>query len=41
MVGIKLPEVRRSDIEVLTPEEVAQLAAAMPDWWLSRVLVAA
>ena len=40
-VGVKLPEVRRSDIEVLTPEEVARLAAAMPEWCRSWVLVAA
>jgi integrase len=39
--GVKLPEVRRSDIEVLTPEEVAELAAAMPEWCRSWVLVAA
>ena len=39
--GVKLPEVRRSDIEVLTPEEVAELAGAMPKWCRSWVLVAA
>ncbi len=40
-MGVKLPEVRRSDIEVLTPEEVTQLANAMPKWCRSWVLVAA
>ncbi len=39
--GVRLPEVRRGDIEVLTPEEVAQLATAMPAWCRSWVLVAA
>ncbi len=39
--GVRLPEVRRGDIEVLSPEEVAELAATMPEWCRSWVLVAA
>jgi len=39
--GVKLPKERRSEIEVLTPEEVAQLAAAMPVWCRSWVWTAA
>jgi integrase len=40
-VGVKLPEVGRSDIEVLTPQEVTKLAEVMPEWCRSWVLVAA
>jgi integrase len=40
--GVTLPkDDDRRDIEVLTPEEVAQLAAAMPEWCRSWVWVAA
>ena len=39
--GVKLPEDRRAEIEVLTPEEVAKLAAAMPAWCRSWVWTAA
>ncbi|HVC15444.1 MAG TPA: site-specific integrase [Acidimicrobiales bacterium] len=39
--GVTLPQVRRLEIVVLTAEEVAQLAAAMPAWCRSFVWVAA
>jgi integrase len=39
--GIRLPEVGRGEIEVLSPEEVSQLAAVMPEWCRSWVWVAA
>ncbi len=39
--GVNLPQVRRAEIEVLTPEEVKQLADAMAQWCRSWVWAAA
>lgn len=39
--GANLPKDRRGEIEVLTPEEVAQLAEAIPAWCRSWVWTAA
>jgi integrase len=39
--GVNLPQVRRAEIDVLTPEEIVQLAGAMPAWCRSWVWTAA